>query len=398
MNTQENEEVKVMDAGSRKEKSYNVSALLECKYLRSLQLLARGITHDYNNIFTGLAGQLGRLDKDTARTKDVGKKEQQVDTLVKRGARTTSIIYDFARLDPEKMAIYSAEVLLQRVVDALNCLSRLHRFKLDNGTRLPRIQCNFMDVFLMFFYLGENGMEAMPEGGDIVFTPKVVEEGFLSVSVSDSGHGVSPVLRNRIFEPLITTKEQQGTLGMGLYAAQMIAQKHKGTLTFSSTPGTGAVFKVRLPIESAASEQPNCHAGRKGEDSTTPKPEQRLVKQVFFVIENDEAFLQFIVSGLQHRGHLVFSAKSCGEAIEDFELIHEAVTILLLDIGLSDSDGFGCLEELRAINDQATVVFMSGDDADQITDTPVVSPFLKKPFTIKNIEDLVANAAATRQK
>ncbi len=115
-------------------------------------------------------------------------------------------------------------------------------------------------------------------------------------------------------------------------------------------------------------------------------------RETFFVVEDDEAMRDLIVSSLQRRGHVVFSAETCGEALEDFEFVHEAVTVLLIDIGLTDSDGFECMKKMLTISSQVKVIFMSGEDIGKQKYNKYNAAFLKKPFTVKEIEELVNHA------
>jgi signal transduction histidine kinase len=69
----------------------------------------------------------------------------------------------------------------------------------------------------------------------------------LVISVIDSGLGVEPELRERVFHPFFTTKERGS--GVGLAHAQKIVASHGGTLELDGRPGEGAIFRVRLPVE-----------------------------------------------------------------------------------------------------------------------------------------------------
>ncbi len=122
-----------------------------------------------------------------------------------------------------------------------------------------------------------------------------------------------------------------------------------------------------------------------------PQGKKRLgrKRETFFVIEDDEAMRDLIVSSLQRRGHVVFSAETCSEAVEDFEFVHETVTVLLIDIGLTDSDGFECMEKMSTISSQVKMIFMSGEDIGKQETSRYNAAFLKKPFTVKEIEELV---------
>jgi signal transduction histidine kinase len=70
-------------------------------------------------------------------------------------------------------------------------------------------------------------------------------DGAVEVDVEDSGPGVDPATRLRLFEPLITTKERG--IGLGLALVKKIAERHGGTVGYSDRTGGGARFTVRLP-------------------------------------------------------------------------------------------------------------------------------------------------------
>jgi signal transduction histidine kinase len=71
------------------------------------------------------------------------------------------------------------------------------------------------------------------------------------VSIADSGPGIPPGLRERIFYPFFTTKDAGS--GVGLAKAQKIVTSHGGSIELESAPGAGATFRVRLP---AAEDRP----------------------------------------------------------------------------------------------------------------------------------------------
>ncbi len=71
----------------------------------------------------------------------------------------------------------------------------------------------------------------------------------VEVEVEDTGPGVDPATRRRLFEPLITTKERG--IGLGLALVKRIAERHGGSVEYADRPGGGARFTVRLPVGSA---------------------------------------------------------------------------------------------------------------------------------------------------
>jgi signal transduction histidine kinase len=90
-----------------------------------------------------------------------------------------------------------------------------------------------------------NAMQAMPQGGELRFASSVVEE-TVEIRISDTGPGIPPELRDKIFRLYFTTKEQGS--GIGLAMTFRIVQLHDGTIDFTSEPGNGTTFLIRLPI------------------------------------------------------------------------------------------------------------------------------------------------------
>jgi signal transduction histidine kinase len=90
-----------------------------------------------------------------------------------------------------------------------------------------------------------NAIQAMPEGGELHFEATASED-TAEVRISDSGGGISEDLRDKIFRLYFSTK-QQGS-GIGLAMTFRIVQLHDGTIDFTSEPGKGTTFLIRLPI------------------------------------------------------------------------------------------------------------------------------------------------------
>ena len=70
----------------------------------------------------------------------------------------------------------------------------------------------------------------------------------LSLTVKDSGHGMTPEVLERIFEPYYTTKEQGKGTGLGLSVIHGIIKNHGGDISVCSQPGVGSTFSVYLPV------------------------------------------------------------------------------------------------------------------------------------------------------
>jgi signal transduction histidine kinase len=92
-----------------------------------------------------------------------------------------------------------------------------------------------------------NAGQAMPEGGELILQACVEAENWARLDVIDTGCGIAPELREKMFRPFHTTKP--GGNGLGLPTVKRIIEAHGGTIDVQSTPGHGTKFAIRIPIQ-----------------------------------------------------------------------------------------------------------------------------------------------------
>ncbi len=115
---------------------------------------------------------------------------------------------------------------------------------------LPLVRSNGKQLEIVFINLIKNALDSMDLIANKQSTHKLTvtakaESDVVSISVRDTGRGISEKDIDRIFEPYFTTKGQKGT-GMGLYLTNQIVQSHGGSIDVTSTEGEGTEFFVRL--------------------------------------------------------------------------------------------------------------------------------------------------------
>jgi signal transduction histidine kinase/streptogramin lyase len=121
---------------------------------------------------------------------------------------------------------------------------------------LPQVIADQVELQQVLMNLTLNGMESMKEmgkAGTLRIVTQHAEEGFVMISVIDTGKGINPEEAEHIFDAFFTTKEE-GT-GMGLAISRSIIESHGGRLWFTPNTGPGATFHFTLPIDANAKEE-----------------------------------------------------------------------------------------------------------------------------------------------
>ncbi len=363
--------------------------LLQFKYQAAVRRVARGVAHSYNNIFTGLGGQAAMLRQERHLPDDShGNRDGLISELVQRGIDQTAILYDFSRGSALECTSQSPLFPAKKAVELLNSISRIHRFTLSSRVNQEKIVCNTRDMLLILFYLGENCVDATPEGGEILLSlcrDKSPEPG-MAFSFRDHGPGFTEEQAAALGTPFLSTRNDSPHRGLGLYAARMLAERYRGRLTVTREANLTTLVSAVFPL---AEEQAHCDATP---DTTPRQTGLETAKQCFLVVEDDEAMRTLLLNRLQRRGHMVFCVDTCAEAVEEYHHLHDIITTVLMDVGLRDTSGYECRGKLLAVNPQARIIFMSGQHETTPRELAEKSPFLHKPFSMDQLERAIHDA------
>lgn len=241
--------------------------LLQSAKMASLGDLVAGIAHDMNSPLGSIHANADLAERavaivresisEAARDTKLGRAlealEQSSRTTLVASERILAIVRtlrQFARLDEAERK----RANLHEGLDAT--LELLHHRLIENITvvkdygELPEMVCYPNRLNQMFMHLMVNAIEAMDQGGTL--TLRTGREGDRAVvEICDTGVGIEPEIRDRIFDPGFTTKGVGVGLGLGLAISYRIVQDHRGEIEVVSSPGEGSRFRVRLPIERA---------------------------------------------------------------------------------------------------------------------------------------------------
>jgi len=194
------------------------------------------------------------------------------------------------------------------------------------------------------------------------------------LSVTDSGVGMSPDVRARIFEPYFTTKDVGKGTGLGLSTAYGIVRQSEGHISVSSEIGLGTTFRIYFPRAEAPA--PAAAASPEGQ---LPDGHEHIL-----LVEDDVSVRRLSRELLTRLGYSVTEAASgrAGLALGSDDTRH--FDLALCDVILGDMSGPSVAEALRALRPSIRVLYMSGYMDEAIVRTGVLEegkPFLQKPFT-----------------
>jgi two-component system sensor histidine kinase HydH len=226
--------------------------LAQSEKLAALGQLATAIAHEVRNplaVIRSAAQGIAETEAgaDAATRRACGFITDEIDRL---GSVVTSLLA-FARppqLQPRPVPVRElldrAAVLARDELDA-----RAVRLARETAVDLPALRADPDLVCQVLLGLLSNGAEAAGAGGEVRLEARATD-GRIELAVTDSGPGVPPELRDRVFEPFFTTRPR-GT-GLGLAVARQIVEAHGGQIAVTDRPGGGARFTIRLPAAADA--------------------------------------------------------------------------------------------------------------------------------------------------
>lgn len=366
---------------------------LRAQRLESIGTVAGGIAHDLNNLLAPITMSIGLL-REGGRDPDQLEIIRTIETSARRGADMVRQVLAFARgVEGDRVVVQVGDLIRDVARIAEDTFLKTIEIRTQAPASLWPLTGDATQLHQVLLNLCVNARDAMPSGGVLTIsaTNAAVDEPFSAypvegapgryvvVTVSDTGSGMPPEVRDRIFEPFYTTKGQVEGTGLGLSTSLAIVQSHGGRITVSSEPGLGSSFRVYLP---ARAEEP-------GQPAQQAKPRLRHGRgELVLVVDDEPAIRQITRRALERHGYRVVLAASGSEALTIFEAQGAGICMVLTDLMMPGMDGRTLLRRLREMRPDLRIIRVSGLPHDSAADTRF-DRFLRKPFTM---EELLATA------
>jgi signal transduction histidine kinase len=366
--------------------------LRQAQKLEAIGQLAGGIAHDFNNLLTVINGRSQLM---MTRLKPGDKMRSELELIYKTGERAAKLtrqLLAFSRqqvLEPRVICLNTVAVEMEKMLRRLIPENIELMTSLDQT--LGRVKVDPSQIEQVILNLVVNARDAMPNGGKLVIETanKTLNEDYcrartdltpgryVRLAVSDTGHGMSDLIRARIFEPFFTTKGKDKGTGLGLSTVFGIVKQSHGHIEVYSEVGKGTSFKIYFP---QTDESASMTSGTR-----TAVPEG---KEVILIVEDEKDVRDFVRDLLEANNYLVLLAQDGNEALSLCESHKDRIDLLVSDVVMPNLGGPELVEKLRPLHPETKLLFMSGYTDRAIVRDGVLESgmdFIHKPFTPQSL-------------
>ena len=374
----------------QEEKQQLESNLRRTQRLESIGTLAGGIAHDFNNILTPILGyaELGVLSETTDELQQGYFSE--IIKAAERAKHLVAQILTFSMAQESTPEIINVHEIVDEALKLLRpSIPSTIAIKKDLDKSCRTILADPSQIHQVIINLCINAFQAMEKSGGLLtitlkeittdarlqkLLPKLHEECYVKLSISDTGTGISESAMERIFEPFFTTKSVDEGSGLGLSVVHGIISSFNGEITVDSLSEKGTTFNIYLPVvDKQIVTAPVTTSCKKGYGN------------ILFV-DDESTILKMMTMMISKLGFNIKATSSPLEALELFRKKPDHFNLLITDLTMPEMTGVELAKEIKKISPHLPVILMTGYEKDIEHTIPLcdygICKFLKKPVKL----------------
>ncbi len=362
--------------------------------MEAIGTLAGGIAHDFNNILGSILGysELAKrhIDPET-------KQYQHINQVLLAGNRAKALVQQilaFSRQSEKKHELLDLIPIIKETVTMLRpSLPATISINLNLPDKISPISGDFTELNQILMNLCTNAFHAMEKnGGSLTIELQecylkdqqcqkinITPGRYLFLSVSDTGVGIPDKIKNRIFDPYFTTKDQGKGSGMGLSIVHGIMRNYGGSVTCSSEVGVGTRFHLYFPVANHI--------------MIDKKPDNNIEKslsgsETILFIDDEIQLGTLAKEMLEDYGYSVTIMNDSIQAYETFKLNPESFDIIITDQTMPQLTGVQLAKKVNSIRPDIPIILCTGYSSivtEQDAIKAGVNRYLLKPFTAEKI-------------
>ncbi|MFQ5527651.1 MAG: ATP-binding protein [Thermoanaerobaculia bacterium] len=375
--------------------------LRQSQKMEAIGRLAGGIAHDFNNLLTAILGYSDLCASVLGADHEVYKDMIEVQNAGEQAAKLTRQLLAYSR----------QQVLAPRVLDLNEVVENMERLCVRTigedvklvtrlSPALKKVRVDEGQLEQVILNLNLNSRDAMPEGGEIsIATENVFLEDeslrehvavspghYVSLTVSDSGCGMSPEVKSRAFDPFFTTKEPDKGTGLGLSTVYGIIKQSGGYIWVESEIDRGTHVEILLPATEERIQQAPV---------LPPVEELCAGDKTILLTEDNRIVRELSKKILEEKGYRVWAVETAEEALSICNDNQEQIDLLVTDLVLTGLDGLSMTRQILESRPGTRALLMSGHSKEARFNPDALiegTSFLQKPFTPAGLERAVAGA------
>lgn len=376
---------------------------MENQKLQSLGILAGGLAHDFNNLLTVILGRAERTYRRAGVTLDTKKAMERIKIASHRATELCRQLLAYSGKGQYMMAPLNLNELIEKIIPSLQqSIPDKITLRHQLSKTLPPIEADITQIRQLITNVVLNASEAIGNDPGYItiitsllhldhqylaetFVGSDLSTGdYVCMEITDTGCGMDSETRSRVFDPFFSTKFSGR--GLGLAAVHGIVRAHKGALEVISEKGKGSTFSILFP---------SCKATK------AIQPEVKLPggkwrgKGKILVVDDEEDVRTMLGETLKELGFDPLLASQGLEGIETYRKYQKDIVLVILDMIMPRMSGNEVYNNIRQINANAHILFMSGYSETEfpgVSDKKNPTHFILKPFKFMDLRDKIRTA------
>lgn len=357
--------------------------------MNAMNQLISVISHEFNNQLASVRGfaELMILKTPDDQTKTYAERiitaaENAGDLISRLQTFSSNPTCELKPLDLHEVLLDVADIIQRRTEGAID-------FKLNLNAPVSSVLGNGSMLTHAFAAMLFNSLEAIPEHGGWLSIESTLTEltameclrigvsqaapgMYLRVTIADNGHGMSPSVCRRIFEPFYTTRENVKGAGLGLTIAYGAIQHHHGFIQVHSVTDKGTEMVVWLPMSEISPLKSSGNQALAGQN------------EKILVIDDEQHLLDICQASLESLGYTPICFNSPIIGFSYFQKHVDELSMVIIDLVMPELGGRELFRRIRSVNSDIPVIMISGRTVSAEVDQLLmqeVTTYIQKPFS-----------------
>jgi nitrogen-specific signal transduction histidine kinase/CheY-like chemotaxis protein len=375
--------------------------LFQARKMEAMGTLAGGIAHDFNNILSGIFAFSNLAKKHAG---DAQKAKPHIEQIIKGAQRASGLVQQI--LTFSRKAEYQKQTIHLDLI--INEVLSLFRSTLPENIIIKEDICEQITVVAdstqihqVIMNLCTNACHAMIENGGILtvklneihITPEDIGSdsyirpgSYALLEIHDTGHGMTPNVLEKAFDPYFTTKEIGKGTGFGLALVKAIVEAHEGYIQVHSSPGKGARFDIYLPCRKKPNEK---------QETDIKETAVQGGSEHIMIVDDEESIRMAISEFLEDYGYRTTVFENGAQALAAFKENPEKYDLVFTDMTMPEMTGDILVKKLLKIRNDIPIILCTGY-SEKIDESKALKAgvkfFIQKPVSNRKLDETIRKA------